>query len=261
MSHSFIAYIDESGDDGLNPSRFRKVGKKGGSSHWLTVSAMIMRYKWEPHAITWRNTILDKTRKKTKHLHFADLQHGQKIVACQSIVKMPIRAISVMSNKGSIPDDTYTSPNQLYCYLTRYVIERISWICRDYKRFGEGNGSVKIIFSRRGGMSYEDFRSYLRKLKEMETRIEWPSIDIDNIDAQDHSKNAGLQLADTIASGMSAGLEANEFGNWEWRYAEILKAITYSYRRKYMSYGTKIVPDFRQLQLAEEQLKFINIFK
>lgn len=261
MTHSFIAYIDESGDDGLNPANFRKVGVRGGSSHWLAVSAMVMRHKWEPRTVFWRNSVLEKTKKKAQHLHFADLNHGQKTAACQYLVKMPIRAISVLSNKTTIPEDTYASPNQLYFYLTRYVIERISWICRDYKRFGEGDGSVKIIFSRRGGMSYEDFRGYLRTLKDMRTTIVWPSIDIDAVDAQDHSRNAGLQLADSIASGMASGLEMNEFGNCECRYGEILKAITYSYRKKYMGYGTKIVPDFTRLQLSEEQLRFINIFK
>lgn len=38
---SFVAYIDESGDDGL--TNFRVAGRRGGSSHWLNVSSTVMR--------------------------------------------------------------------------------------------------------------------------------------------------------------------------------------------------------------------------
>lgn len=260
MTHSFIAYIDESGDDGLNPATFRQVGQLGGSSHWLTISAMVMRYRWNTYAPAWRNTILTKTMKQTKELHFKNLNHGQKLVAVQNIARMPIRAISVLSDKSTIPSGTYDSPNQLYFYLTRYVIERISWICRDYKRNDRGDGTVKIIFSTRGGMSYEDFRQYLRRLKQKQTNIVWSSIDIDGIDAQDHSRNAGLQIVDSIASGMAAGVEPTRYGNYEWRYAELLKPVTYSYRRNCMSYGVKMVPDPSKAILSEEQKRFVQLF-
>lgn len=43
MAHSFIAYIDESGDDGL-PGRYREPGVQGGASHWLTIGAVVWRY-------------------------------------------------------------------------------------------------------------------------------------------------------------------------------------------------------------------------
>ena len=39
--HSYIAYIDESGDDGLQ--RFREPGRQGGASKWLAISACILR--------------------------------------------------------------------------------------------------------------------------------------------------------------------------------------------------------------------------
>ena len=93
---------------------------------------------------------------------------------------------------------TFTNKNQLYFYLTRYLIERVSWLCRDKRRsVQEGNGMAKITFSRRGGLSYDGFRDYLEHLKgNHETQIHWPVIDIQAVDAQDHSRLAALQIAD-----------------------------------------------------------------
>jgi hypothetical protein len=72
----------------------------------------------------------------------------------------------VIANKPVIPPGIYDEKNHLYFYLCRYLIERISWLCRDMRRnVPEGDGKVKIIFSRRGGMSYDDFRAYLERLR------------------------------------------------------------------------------------------------
>jgi hypothetical protein len=110
-------------------------------------------------------------------------------------------------------------------------------------------------------MSYEDFRSYLRHLRAHgETSIHWPSIDIESVDARDHSRSAALQLSDSVASGMGAALELDEFGNCECRYAECLKRITYHRANNYLSYGVKIVPVHNNLQLTEDQLKFVHLF-
>jgi len=43
MAHSYIAYIDESGDDGL-PGHFRQPGGNGGPSHWLAIGATVWRF-------------------------------------------------------------------------------------------------------------------------------------------------------------------------------------------------------------------------
>lgn len=55
MSHSFIAYIDESGDDGL--ARFREPGQQGGASNWLVISACVMRHAHHLSAVAWRDEI------------------------------------------------------------------------------------------------------------------------------------------------------------------------------------------------------------
>lgn len=144
--------------------------------------------------------------------------------------------------------------------MTRYLVERVSWVCRDYQQEADENCAVKITFSRRGGMSYLSFQDYLRRLRSQNTEIHWPAIDIDAIDAQDHSRVAALQLADAITSGVAAGVEPDKFGNCESRYAEILKRITYRRGENYLSYGFKIVPNIADIDLSDDQRRTVAIF-
>lgn len=262
MAHSFIAYIDESGDDGLD--KFRLQGANGGASTWLVLSAFVTRYSRDLELVSWRNEILSRIpERKSRNLHFAQLNHAQKIVAAQSIATKRCQAVSVLSDKTTISEGIYKQKNQLYFYLARYLVERVSWLCRDLRRqVPEGDGRAKIIFSRRGGMSYPDFRQYLEKLRDSEnTQIHWPVIDIAGIEAEDHSRRAGLQLADIVASAFSSGIEPNRHGNCEARYAEILKPIVFQRNKNYFSYGMKLVPQFDRLTLSDEQQRLIKIFE
>jgi hypothetical protein len=264
MPHNFVAYIDESGDDGLK--KIREPGKSGGASAWLTISACLFRQTHTLDAVTWRDEISAALpEKKSRILHFVDLNHNQKVVVAQIISKKPLRALSVLAAKKPIPENIYKEKNQLYFYMTRYLIERLSWLCRDLRpKVPEGDGRVAVTFSRRGGMSYDDFRTYLRRLKadaDDEVKIHWPVIDIDSVDARDHSGNASLQLADAIASSFGAAVEPDKYGNCESRYAEILKPVTYDRKGNYLSYGVKIVPRFEECGLSDQQLRFISLYK
>lgn len=218
-----------------------------------------------PNVLAWRDEISSKMpEKKSRIIHFSKMSHPQKVVAVQCISQRPIRAINVVCNKVVIPPGIYNEKNQLYCYMTRYLVERISWLCRDYRLPNDtGDGRVQIIFSRRGGMSYEDFCAYLHHLRGMgaQTRIHWPVVDIDGIEARDHSTFAGLQLADAVASAFACGFEPDKFGNCESRYAEILKPIVYHRPGNYLSYGLKIVPNANGLQLTADQTRTLDLFK
>lgn len=94
-------------------------------------------------------------------------------------------------------------------------------------------------------MSYEDFQDYLRKLRDAddpEIQIHWPVIDIDGVEAKDHSSRFGLQLADLAVSGLRACLEPDPYGNLEPRFAEMLKPRAYNRNKNYISYGAKLYP-------------------
>lgn len=265
MAHSFIAYIDESGDEGLS-GKWREPGRGGGSSHWLTIGATVWRLSRELDAVRWGTAILDQIPRqgKRKPLHFMELDHPQRIMAIKGICGKPLRITTVIANKTVIPAGTYTERNQLYHYMCRYLIERISWLCRDYRpQVPEGDGRVKLVFSRKRTMNYQDFRDYVQHLHDMDepTEIHWPVIDIEGIDAYDHGSRIGLQLADLAVSGITAALEPDFYGNVECRFARSLKPRIYARNGNYMSYGTKMVPPADQIELTDQQEEFVALFR
>lgn len=267
MAHSFIAYIDEAGDDGLAPDKYRVPGRGGGSSHWLSIGATVWRQSRDLDAVQWAKAIKDQlpAQKRKKPLHFKDLDHPQRVMAIGGLCSRPMRVILVLANKPVIPEDAYTKPHQLYHYMCRYLLERVSWLCRDMRRtVPEGDGRVKIVFSRRRAMNYDDFQAYIQRLKDAndpDIRIHWPVIDIAAIEAQDHGSRFGLQIADLVTSGITAALEPDYYGNVEARFARMLKPIVYNRTNNYLSYGAKLVPLADQIPLSDQQNEFVEIFK
>ncbi|MDB5433528.1 MAG: hypothetical protein JWP35_4644 [Caulobacter sp.] len=265
MAHSFTAYIDESGDDGL--ANYRAPGGVGGASTWLTISATVVRTSRELETVTWRDEIATRmpARAQRRALHFKDMNHGQRTMAAQVIGAKPLRSICIIAHKPVTPPGIYVEKNQLYFYLSRYLMERLSWLCRDMRRLvPEGDGRVKIVFSRRGGLSYEGFRAYLERLRDRndpDIQIHWPVIDVPGIEARDHSTRAGLQIADIVAASVTAGLELDFYGNCERRYAEALKPIIYHRNGNYRSYGMKLYPGPDRLPLTPQQTEFCQLFE
>ena len=247
-------------------SRWHTAFSHGGSSRWLVLSALVFRQTYSLEAVAWRDEISTQMpERKSRDLHFKNLNHSQRVVAVQSLASRPVRVISVLAAKEPIPPGVYVEKNQLYFYMTRYLIERISWLCRDLRpHVPEGDGRVAITFSRRGGMSYTAFQEYLRRLQraqDVDVRIHWPVVDIDAVRALDHSRNASLQLADTAASAFAASVEPDRYGNCELRYAELLKPVTYHRQKNYLSYGVKLVPRPEDCRLNAQQLKSLAIWR
>ena len=257
MTHSFVAYIDESGDDGFK--KFRQPRGEGGSSKWLCICACIIHTSQESDVVQWRDKIRKTTNNKQNQkraIHFAKFNHNQKRVACQILKTKEIKIVSAICDKTKIQKNKYDKKNHLYFYMTSLVIERMSWLCRDYQTDASSDGhKIKIIFSRRGGMSYPDFRDYLYNLKDTTTDrdIDWSTIDIDGIEAQDHRGYAGLQLADCGASAITTAFEKDKYGNVETQYLQELRDVIYNHKGEYVDYGLTFVPDFDKLELTPQQ--------
>lgn len=266
MAHSYLAFIDESGDDGIG--NFREIGGRGGASRWFIITACVYRASRDNDAVAWRDEIKKSCAKKNQDraIHFADFDHHQKRAACQILARKPIRFISAITRKDVPAAAIFKEKNQLYFYLTRYVIERLSWFAKSMRReVREGDGRVQITFSRRGGMSYPGFREYLERLKLKgpdEVTIHWPVIDIEGIRAESHSLRAGLQLADCGARAVAEALEPDRFGNVESSYLKILqKSIYHSPKGNYLSYGLKFLPNIEGAQLNAQQQEAFAAFK
>lgn len=94
-------------------------------------------------------------------------------------------------------------------------------------------------------MKYAEFRDYLAVLKvqtgPFAVEINWDVIKSDQITAY-ADKRMGLQIADAVASSFFFGIQVNQYGFAEDRYARMLKSVVYNHRGRYNGYGLKVWP-------------------
>ncbi len=241
MSASFVAYIDESGDEG-----FKFLPQEQGSSRWFVLSALVIRKENDLQVVQLAKQareILKKDAKKV--LHFRDLKHEQRVPLARLIGAAPMRTVSVLIYKPSIcePEIFQQQAYALYRYATRLLVERVSWLCRDHRRTGHGDGTVELVFSNRSAMSYDDLRNYLQKLKsgdgDSDARVEWSVVDLDRIRAVNHDQLAALQLADAVASGVFYAVHRNPYSEVEDRYLRLMARTVYCHKGRTEGYGLK----------------------
>lgn len=244
---SFIAYVDESGDEGFV---FNADGS--GSSRWFVLSAVVVRQVNGLQMVPCLQEVRELLRKPPKTpLHFVDLKHEQRVPYIRRVGELPIRTVSVLIHKPTIdePEKFQNRKYLLYRYAIRLLLERVSWLCRDTRREGEGSGFCKVIFSNRSNMSYEEIRDYLRiLLKEEEfdpqkVQIDRTVISPELISSVEHSKLAGLQVADAVASGLHFALKVNRYGETEVGYLSHLEKTIYRHKEKTIGYGLKLWPE------------------
>jgi hypothetical protein len=129
-----------------------------------------------------------------------------------------------MSNKRNI--QRYRNPNLnpnnkawIYWWLSRLLLERVTKFCEGVVPFDErGKQKLRIVFSRRTDLKYQDFEDYLWKLRWQSYfgelvldagDISWVVVDFDEIRVLDHAARAGLQLADIVAGAFFQAVERN----------------------------------------------------
>lgn len=244
--NSFVAFIDEAGDEGFT----YRPPPLSSSSEWFILSACVIREKNRAEVMRRLNKALGpiEAQRQSPVLHFMSLNHDQRVALAHAIGRLSIRIVSIAVNKKLIaendPGHTLKGNRRLYRYYTRYLLERVSWITRDSRVHGEGNGICKLIFSRAKNLSYDTLKEYLGKLKdEHETEIEWSALSAAFMEVTQPIDSVGLRLADAVASGTRCALELSPHGYCEDRYLRLLKPRIYCRNGNYLSYGLKIVPD------------------
>ncbi len=253
MNPSFVVYIDESGDEGFV---FNSDGS--GSSRWFVLSAAVIRKVNDLQMVSCLKETRQVLGKPPKTpLHFVDLKHEQRIPYIRRVGELPFRTVSVLVYKPLItePENFQNTKYLLYRYTTRLLLERVSWLCRVYRRANEGNGCAEVIFSNRSNMSYDDIRDYLNLLinqhsdDPQKVQIDPTIIIPDQIRSVEHSKLAGLQVADAVASGFHFAVKVNRYGETETSYLPHLKRTIYRQQKTVIGYGIKVWPeDFATLK-------------
>lgn len=243
-SPAYVVYVDESGDEGF---RFER-----GSSHWFILSAVITRKAEDLATVKLVDTVrglLNKPPKKP--LHFRDLKHEQRIPFVEVISQASLKVVNVLVHKPTIKEqETFQHPHRLYYYMVRYLLERVSWYCREHRRSPDlTDGSAEIVFSNRSGMPYQDMREYLDRL-EKRSKIDvnpavhpdWSVIKTDQIRSFSAGKRMGLQIADAVASSCYYAVEPSQYGYNESRYIVTLKPRIYQRKGRYIGNGLKFWP-------------------
>ena len=253
MNPSFVVYIDESGDEG-----FVFNGDGSGSSRWFVLSAAVIRKEKDLEMVSCLKEVRAVLGKPPKTpLHFVDLKHEQRVPYIRRVGELPIRTVNVLVYKPLIvePEKFQNTKYLLYRYVTRMLLERVSWLCRDHRQADVGDGFAEIIFSNRTNMSYEDIRKYLRQLLQQsadnpqQVQIDRTVIDPERISSVEHSKLAGLQVADAVASGFHFAVKVNRYGETESGYLPYLKKTVYRHQNTVLGYGIKVWPyDFATLK-------------
>lgn len=243
MSATFTCYIDESGDPGFT---FRPLGERG-SSRWMFVGALVIKTPRIPQLILdvegWRGEL---GMAKHQDFHFHRFTHERRIATLQRIAKLHARFVVVGLNKERLPKmSARSATDQVYLYASRFILERISWLCRDENPL---NPSADVIFSARGGLNIPRVQNYLSLIKAGDNSIEWACIDPSRLDVQPNECVTGLQLADSIVSGTRWGIQADDFGNVETRYIYEMRRKYYRYlradgTRELVNYGLKLYPE------------------
>jgi hypothetical protein len=256
----FAVFIDESGDEGFV---FKADGS--GSTRWFALSALVMRQE----AIPETDAVIDEVKAvlgKTDPAfcpHFRKLCDEQRVAYADLLVRKPFQTVTILIHKPSIQDPAIFAAEKysLYHHATRFLLERVSWLCRGVRRSPDGR--ARIIFSNRAAMSYQDLRDYLIQLKIKaglgDVRIDWSVIDPEDISSEPHPKLRGLQVADAVATGIYYGFARNLYGHTEPRYAEILAPIVYAHDGRRLGYGLEVWPrEVASLLDTDEKLAWVR---
>lgn len=244
----------------------------GGCSDWMILSAAVIRTKNDGEIIRALADVRNTLNKAHNFpLHFRDLDHDKRRAYIARLANSPTKMISIAAYKKSpVAINPFVGQKHLfYRYLTRLLVERISWLCRDERRAGEGDGRAELIFSDKSSMSYQDIRDYIDHLKKKSANpgngvnIDWGAIDSANVSSVAHSKLAGLQAADAVATGLFYAVTPNRYGLTEPCYADALLPRYYRYKNgKLLGYGLKWwPPGFSKIEATNPHLKKLAAWK
>lgn len=247
----YIAYIDESGDDGLN--RIRPIDRMGGTE-WFLMGAVIVRKEWNDSVPDWVHEIGQKIRLRQRpDLHFRHLAHEYKYLTCQDIGKRALRAFVVASNKmnmrGYVSSKAarVSSSNWFYCWITRLLLERITHFVRtdSLRRYGRVK-KIRLIYSMRGGHSYSQMDAYYHYLRSHPLHItqgviQWDVMEQPYFHVAEHKTSPGLQIADIVSGAFFSAVETSK-GLREISYAKKLLPVLGKHDGLVAGYGLKLMP-------------------
>ncbi|MEQ8179346.1 MAG: DUF3800 domain-containing protein [Amphiplicatus sp.] len=269
LDYEYVAYIDESGDDGL--SAVKPISNPG-SSEWLILSAVVVRRANERLIPGWINELTSGFKNHQKSgVHFADLNPAKRRRACSLIAEKDARFFVVASNKknmqgydnpaaGKIP-----SSNWFYCWLTRVLLERVTYFAmsRALRDFGCPR-FLKLEYSARGGLSYSQMTAYYEWMRlKRHQFLPWGNVYFDVLSPDllkvyPHTERAGLQMADIVAGAFFKACDIYDTGGVDPQFAKLLRPRMAHVKQKIAGFGLKLLPKLSDAKLTHEQAEIFH---
>ena len=285
VPYDYIAYIDEAGDPGL---RRVKPLDENGSSEWLIVAGVLVRKENEAQAKSWNSQFIRVCgSKQTRHLHFRKLPPEKQVLACRMLGSLPVRAFVVASNKKNMKghqnifaDRVSTSlvgkvnrTNWYYYWLTRVLLEKMTdYVYRHSMTKLKRPGQLKIEFSERGGLRYDEIELYYRVLREHDRAgtqhvkydaLNWDVMNGQLIEAHPQNSRAGLVLPDIVASSFFVACDKYDRGSPPDPTSAFLLDPRMARRRELPGalpngYGVKLMPSLKRANLDDDQARIFH---
>ena len=274
-SYDYIAYIDESGDPGLNKVR---PNHPSGASEWLILSAVVVAERNENNMVRWVKEICKQINsQQSKGFHFRNLNPAKKRLVCSYLATKPVRVFVVASNKKNMERyenqkvQKYEAKGWFYWWLTRILMERVTNFvkCKSLEEYGEPR-KLRVEFSKRGGMKYSEMLAYFHWLKNRNETgrnffsydLEWDVVDFDQLKVYPHEERMGLVWADVAAHSFFRACDTQR--GVDVQFAKLLnpRMGRFPDRRGGIiaGYGLKLMPYFFQAGLTPEQKEIFTFY-
>lgn len=225
MDTDLCVYIDEGGDPGIRDGLAHAETRY----EWFSIGAIVVRKSRTRDVVDWVKEIKSACNSyQTSDLHYVKLNQDRRVQACRLLARLPVRAFCLLSHKSNLRQHVSAKlgkmkPNEYTNWCTRLLLERVMhWAENFYLNQNCESKPLDLIFSENRGHNYTAMFSYFEtlnmqarsggfKLKakawnpEMMDRNCWKVIP--------HEKNAGVQLADVVASAFlqSANFQSPTF--------------------------------------------------
>lgn len=275
----YIALIDEAGDPGLR--RVRPIDEPG-ASEWLVFGCVLIQATRERQAVDWvRSTLEHIGLAKEQELHFRELADWRKPLVCQRLATFPLRTFALLSNKKNMRGHTNpraaarspaVSANQyFYNYCVRLLLERVTdYVYRHSMALHGQPRCVKIVFSKRDGHAHGHTIAYHEVLRQQsrsnttflnKRTIRWQVLDRRLMGVEPPNLNAGLQLADVVASSFYQAVDVLPPTIWNPDNAKLLLPRVAREGGLYRDYGVALQPTPpRKAKLVSKQKQIFEFY-
>jgi hypothetical protein len=254
----YIAYIDEAGDPSIK--RVQPIDPVGGTE-WFGLGCVLIKAEKEARSVDYVRRVREAIGgRQSPILHYRHLKPWHRLTACKELATEDVRCFSVISNKRNMrgyrnpkAEGLSLRPNDwFYNYCIRLLLERISDWAERRSIIDHGSPKrIKLVFSKRGGHSYRHVETYAELLSiqikkgdlyQTARAPKFSVLDHRLIEVVQHENNAGLQMADIVASAFYNAANDSVLKNWNTGPAMALKPRIASLDGHHKNQGLTLLP-------------------